>query len=99
MAVIPRWTVNLAVGVVGSVVVAKLARPVIVEVVRAGYKAGSMVSSTWEFAKQEARKVQQDASAPRDPKVDPAVAELQSQVDSLKTQLDAAKSASVAKKS
>lgn len=99
MAAIPRWTVNLAVGVVGSVVVAKVARPVIVEVVRAGYKAGSMVNSTWEFAKQEVRKVQQDASAPRDPKVDPAVAELQSQVDSLKAQLDVAKSASGVKKS
>jgi len=58
-----------------------------------------MVNSTWEFAKQEVRKVQHDASAPRDPKIDPAVAELQSQVDSLKAQLDAAKSASVAKKS
>jgi|GEM_PF-4919172 len=99
MALIPRWTVNLAVGVVGSVVVAKVARPVIVEVVRAGYKAGSMVNSTWEFAKQEVRKVQHDALAPRDPKVDPAVAELQSQVESLKAQLDAAKSSSVAKKS
>lgn len=91
MAAIPRWTVNLAVGVVGSVVVAKIARPVVVEVVRAGYKAGSMVNSSWEFAKREISKVQQDALAPRDIKVDPAVAELQAQVDSLKAQLDAAK--------
>ncbi|MFM8533603.1 MAG: hypothetical protein ACKOEC_08430 [Acidimicrobiia bacterium] len=91
MVAIPRWTVNLAVGVVGSVVVAKIARPVVVEVVRAGYKAGSMVNSSWEFAKREISKVQQDAQAPRDIKVDPAVAELQAQVDSLKAQLDAAK--------
>jgi hypothetical protein len=90
--------VNLVVGVVGSVVVAKVARPVIVEVVRAGYKAGDMVNSTWEFARQEIQKVKRDASTPRDPKVDPAVVELQSQVDSLKAQLDAAKSGAVAKK-
>lgn len=96
MAVIQRWTINLAVGVIGAAVLAKVARPVMVETVRAGYRAKSMVESAWDFAKKESEKVRQDASTPREPKVAPGVAELQSQVESLQVQLDAAKGATVA---
>ena len=93
MAVFPRLTTTqFAVGAVASVVAIKVARPILVEVVRVGYKLKDLTGGALTAAKTEFGKIAADAKAVRqDPGPAAEMADLRAQVKALQTQLAAKK--------
>lgn len=89
MALFPRMTLTEAVvGAVATVVAVKIARPLMVEVVRAGFKVKDLAEEGYGKAKSEIDKVKADARASRSESgVSAEIARLQAQVASLQSQL------------
>jgi hypothetical protein len=79
---------QMALGAVASLVIVKVARPILVGTVRVGLEAKDLAKDTWSKAKIEAAQVKADADARRTDSVSPAVvADLQAQILALKSQL------------
>lgn len=84
---------QIAIGAVASLVIVKVARPALVGVVRVGFEVKDLAQDTWNKARSEVNQVKADAKGQRsDASVPPAaVADLQAQVQALKSQLAANK--------
>jgi len=82
---------QLAVGAVATIVVVKVARPLLVGVLRAGIEVKDLAQDTWTRAKNEVADVKAEARAKSDAAPSAAIADLQAQIQSLKSQLAAKK--------
>lgn len=82
---------QVAVGAVASLVVLKVARPVLVGVLRAGFEVKDLAQDTWNRAKNEVKEVKAEARAKADSVPAATVADLQAQILTLKSQLAAKK--------
>jgi hypothetical protein len=79
---------QMAIGAVASLVVVKVARPVLVGVFRAGFEVKDLAQETWSKAKVEVNEVKTEARIKTVESVSPAVvADLQAQILALKSQL------------
>jgi hypothetical protein len=78
---------QLAVGAVASLIIVKVARPLLVGVVRAGFEVKDLAADTWTKAKNEVADVKAEARVKPDAVSPAVIADLQAQIQSLKTQL------------
>ncbi len=89
MSVLPRVSLSqMLVGTVAVMVASKIARPLLVEVVRAGYWVKDAASEKYGVAKTEVRKLTAEARTPHTTTgVTAEIGRLQEQVQSLQAQL------------
>jgi hypothetical protein len=79
---------QMAIGAVASLVLVKVARPALVGVVRVGFGVKDLAQDTWNKAKAEVNHVKEEAKHQRPDASNAAVvADLQAQVQALKSQL------------
>jgi len=89
MSVLPRMSLSqMLVGTVAVVVATKIARPLMVEVVRAGYWVKDVASEGYGVAKSEVNKLATEARTPHTAQgVTAEISKLQAQIQTLQEQL------------
>jgi hypothetical protein len=93
MSLLPRMSLTqMVIGSVAVVVATKIARPLLVEVVRAGFWVKDVASEGYGVAKSEIDKVAADARTPHSKQgLTAEISQLQAQVQALQAQLAAKK--------